>query len=699
MRILLRFTLGQVLFVLLLVEFFLLSLAYSLALRSSAEAVLFATEKLQDQASSDLTQRVEFYLGGAESAIEAFTREVELGVFPSTEASTRSVLYALLLAYPNLSELTFTVAKAVGRNEEGDLLLSPGGRYQLQLKRRGTEIEEQRTFQENGRFTIRRAGKAHAAQDPTKHLTFLTPTLEDFMGRFLWSDLHWEDASQKNVVVTVQKAIYDKEKNFLGVLKAGLNFQRLTDISNASVADRAKMLPGNIFILDTKKRMISGFSGGKIAETEDGELRWTGANFPIFIPKILEKLKLESLTMEHPAVKGSMETDGETLSYTFRLIPRSQQWVIGSVLREEEVLYPITRSRNIGRAFSILLFLLSGLLGYFILRTLKKFLNELTEESGRLNQFRFEGLVPAAPFRDLSPLSEGIDRTKMALRTMSKYASVDLVRDLFLAKQEAVLGAESKELTVLFSDIEGFTSITENSSPNDLAVHMGIYFEEMIAVMQARYGGTVDKFIGDALMVFWNAPKGNAQHAHHACASALDSREISKKLTQIGGWKNFPAFYTRMGIHTDSVLVGHFGARERMNYSALGDGVNLASRLESLNKFFGTTILVSDKTKNQAGTDFFFREVDEVAVVGRKQSSKIYELVSYRDQITAPQVELVQSYEAALAYYRRGDFSAAVQLLAKNSSDKPSQKLLGRVEKLMIHCPEGWSPILRLGEK
>ncbi len=182
----------------------------------------------------------------------------------------------------------------------------------------------------------------------------------------------------------------------------------------------------------------------------------------------------------------------------------------------------------------------------------------------------------------------------------------------------------------MFTDIKNFTTFAEATPPNRLATLLGHYFEAMTRAVTV-HGGTVDKYIGDALMVMWNAPTESAAHAEQACRAALACVEATRALFASDVWKDVPPLTTRFGIHTGEVMVGHFGAPERFNYTALGDGVNLAARLEGQNKEYGTTILVSAAVAQLVEHAFELRLVARVAVRGKSQETDVFELVGALD--------------------------------------------------------------------
>ena len=246
------------------------------------------------------------------------------------------------------------------------------------------------------------------------------------------------------------------------------------------------------------------------------------------------------------------------------------------------------------------------------------------------------------------------------------------------------------ELSIMFADIKDFTTFSEQLEPNELARALGRYLDVMARIIQKETGGTIDKFIGDAIMTFWNAPEPVADHARKACLAALRCREAGRALSKSPDWHNLPPFETRFGLHQDKALVGHFGAPDRMNYTAIGDGINLASRLEGLNKQYGTTILASDRIVEDARAKFDFRLLDLVAVKGKTGAIKIYELLGEKN--TAGHLrEKIAAYEAAFDAYVMRDFAQAIAILEQNNGDPPSAVLLNRcVEFQKAPPPADW---------
>ena len=280
-----------------------------------------------------------------------------------------------------------------------------------------------------------------------------------------------------------------------------------------------------------------------------------------------------------------------------------------------------------------------------------------------------------------------------AMRVWGKYAPVDLVRRLYREKSEPVLGGELMEISIMFSDIKGFTALSEQLDPNRLAEMLGLYLDTLSCIIQRDTHGTIDKYIGDAIMTIWNAPEPVPDHPKMACLAALRCRDAARSLAQTPEWREFPAFETRFGLHCAKALVGHFGARDRMNYTAIGDAINLASRLEGLNKQYGSSIIASDTIVDRANEAFDFRLLDVVAVKGKSDPITIYELLGTKGVLEQCR-QVVSAYETAFSAYAAGKFERALAILQENASDPPSTVLIERCKAfLQVPPPADWRGI------
>lgn len=226
------------------------------------------------------------------------------------------------------------------------------------------------------------------------------------------------------------------------------------------------------------------------------------------------------------------------------------------------------------------------------------------------------------------------ERDKRQIRdTFGKYLSPEVVQQLAVNPPE--LGGVDKELTVFFSDIRGFTTLSENMTPQELVNHLNVYLTAMTD-LTILYSGTLDKYIGDAVMCFWGAPLPLPNHAELACKCALKQMQALEELNK--GWPEAKHIRIGIGINSGIMTVGNMGSKQRMNYTLMGDNVNLCSRLEATNKEYGTGIIISEYTYAQVKDKFIVRELDNIRVKGKNKPVLIYELVDCLESIEPPPV-------------------------------------------------------------
>jgi adenylate cyclase len=229
----------------------------------------------------------------------------------------------------------------------------------------------------------------------------------------------------------------------------------------------------------------------------------------------------------------------------------------------------------------------------------------------------------------LNYVTEG--RRKRQIRDMfSKYVAPEYVAQLAEDPASLDLAGRRAELSILFSDIRGFTSISEKLEPHQVIEFLNEYLTQMAAIVK-HSGGTLDKFIGDAVMAFWGEPVRHADHADRAADCALAMRDATARLAARWVAEGKPDLRIGIGINTAEVVVGNIGSLEhKLDYTVIGDGVNLASRLEGLNKDFKTTIIISEFARTRLGDRFDVRPLGDVKVKGKEQPVPIYELLGRR---------------------------------------------------------------------
>lgn len=284
-------------------------------------------------------------------------------------------------------------------------------------------------------------------------------------------------------------------------------------------------------------------------------------------------------------------------------------------------------------------------------------------------------------------------REKRFLKTaFSQYLSPEVVSRVASNPEMLRLGGEKRVMTAFFSDVAGFTTISEKLDPSDLVRLLNIYLTEMTDIILDS-GGTVDKFEGDAIIAFWGAPVEYGDHAVRAVRAALQCQRRHESLNRELAEQGFPELHTRIGLASGPMVVGNMGSLKRFDYTMMGSDVNLASRLEGVNKVYGTEILIAGGTRSELPGDILCREIDTVMVVGQKTPVTIWE----------PYIEgrgVPAAYQEALALYRRGDFSGAGAIFAEYPSDKPSAVMAARCEAFIEKgAPENWSGVWILSSK
>lgn len=262
-------------------------------------------------------------------------------------------------------------------------------------------------------------------------------------------------------------------------------------------------------------------------------------------------------------------------------------------------------------------------------------LEQLAAQSARIRNLDFTESKPIdSELREIRNLAEAQDNTVTVLQSFSRYVPVDLVRELLQRGHVAQIGGRTESMSVLFTDIKGFTSIVESMPPDDLADQMSIYFEAMLGCLGEGHA-TIDKLIGDGIMAFWGAPEPNFDHVRDAVGSVIACQKMLAKLNENWKREGKPCLETCFGLSTGDVVVGNVGSPSRLNYTVLGDVVNVASRLEGLNRKYGTCALATEAVVEAAGPEFRWRSIDEVTVKGKSRAVRVFELLGKKEQADA----------------------------------------------------------------
>ena len=368
-------------------------------------------------------------------------------------------------------------------------------------------------------------------------------------------------------------------------------------------------------------------------------------------------------------------------------------WQLAIIVPEAEFLAEIDHTiRRLAIGLALFVLVTGALVAYGARRFLADPVARIAGDLAHIERFELE----AVPYRqsrlaEIDRLSAALVRMAAGLADFAKFIPTELVRRLVAGGMRAEPGGERRQLTVLFADLAGFTALSERLGDRVVPI-VGQYLELASRAVEDA-GGTVDKFIGDAVMAFWGAPTADPDHAAKACRAALALVAAMDGARARG--EPLGELRVRIGLHTGPAIVGNVGSARRLNYTALGDTVNLASRLEGVNKVYGTTILLSAATAEAAGPAIVTREIDTVAVYGRSEGVRLFELLGPAGTTPTPAQE---HYARALALYRAARFAAATAVLA-SPSDGPSRWLAARCLTLAATPPTEWQPITQLDSK
>jgi adenylate cyclase len=261
------------------------------------------------------------------------------------------------------------------------------------------------------------------------------------------------------------------------------------------------------------------------------------------------------------------------------------------------------------------------------------------------------------------------------VKSFSAFVPIGLVTQLLQSEQKLELGGHSRFLTIFFSDLEGFSTLSEEVPSQELLLRVSAYLELVTKTVNQEHG-TIDKFIGDGVMAFWGAPALLEDHAWRSCVAAMRIQRGMDALNERWRGEGLKPLNIRIGIHSDAVLVGNIGSKERMSYTVMGDGVNIAARLEGINKEFRTHICISHSVFKEAGERLCVRPIDEVTVKGRRSSVTIYEVLGAFGagaelEPGTRQLRLAELTRTAYSALIRNDKAAALELYRKALCEFP----------------------------
>jgi adenylate cyclase len=416
-------------------------------------------------------------------------------------------------------------------------------------------------------------------------------------------------------------APFNANGKLLGVVAADITLDDL----GSYLAER-KISPGTLsYILDSQGRVIAASDLSKTYASVDGKL---------------ELRHVSSLDNAVPAVafaarpRGnedmfSINHDGrEYLASLSTLAPEvGKKWQLFTITPLSDFTGPFQRNNDYLVTFGLAATGIQILIIYLLTSMVSAPLEKLAFKVGKIQELSSEQLPAVnSPIREIWVLSKAIETLDVAVKSFSAFVPVGLVSQLLQSEQKLELGGHSRFLTIFFSDLEAFSTLSEEVPSQELLLRVSAYLELVTKTVNQEQG-TIDKFLGDGVMAFWGAPALLEDHAWRACVAALRIQRGMEALNERWRAEGMKPLNIRVGIHSDAVLVGNIGSKERMSYTVMGDGVNVAARLEGINKEFRTHICISHSVFKEAGERLCVRPIDDVTVKGRRSKITIYELL------------------------------------------------------------------------
>ena len=300
----------------------------------------------------------------------------------------------------------------------------------------------------------------------------------------------------------------------------------------------------------------------------------------------------------------------------------------------------------------------------------------------------------------------GTRERRMITRAFEHYVAPAIVKQMLEDPSKLSLDGEEYDTTIIFTDLEGFSALAERVAPGEVRAHLSRYLTAMTDCLLAEHG-TLDRFIGDAILAYFGCPVRDASHPAQACRAALVMQRRMRELNAEWEAAGLPRLRMRMGLNTGRVVAGNMGTDTVFHYTIIGDAVNLASRLESVNKIYGTDMLAGEETRRLAGDEFVWREIDRVKVKGRATAATIYTLIGQVGDSREPDTRARSSANTTprgLRSYREREWTRAANYfrsaLAIDAADGPSRTMLARCEQYAASPPpETWDGVFELTEK
>ncbi len=478
-----------------------------------------------------------------------------------------------------------------------------------------------------------------------------------------WTQIYQYDPSGQPGI-TVAKGLYNSNGAFIGSCGADLMLSSLRNfLEKQKISENGKTV------------ILNGTSGEIILPYRKSSNDLSPLDYDV-INKAFEKFKLTNLTT------FDLQLHDETFLagiFTFPLTTE-EGWIIMTVAPLSDFYGRILEIQHNVLIISVIIFVLAS---SFVVLLSKRISHPITKLANEIDQIKNLNLNKFEPIRsnikEINILNDSIFSMRNAISSFAKYVPKEIVKQLVQQGRDIRLGGEKKDITIMFTDIVGFTHISEKMHADELMPLLSEYFDELSRIIIEKQG-TIDKYIGDSIMAFWGAPKEITNPWSQACEAALRCLFCVQKMNEARKDKGTPQFITKFSLDAGVAIVGNIGTQERINYTAIGDVINSASRLQAQNSNYDTSIIISENVWVHVKDHFLTRPMDTVMVKGKENTIKIFELIakfSSDESIiaTEAQKKLCHSFTQAFEMYDKAKWDQSLSLFQDVMHEFPGDKL------------------------
>jgi adenylate cyclase len=679
--------------------------------KSNAEAMLMLSDDLVTQTSHSSIERTMAYLEQAKTVTELGEKLIQKPTDITLQNSDLvSFMRWTLYQYPYLSAFyigtqdgTFLQLRRMPPNSsyraDPTQLLPGNAQFAIRYieRQEKKEIETWYYLDINGKIldseVLNKVMYDHRSRD------WYTSVIQS--RSFKWSDVYVFSFNRAPGITSAFPIIFDNK--IAGVIATDIEISQLSKFLKESRIGKY----GIAYILTTKGEVIADSTANQSTMVVGDKIRMMQIND---LPHIPSRIAYQDYSNDRQQ-KSLFKHDGQDYVSYFFPFPEgfNKNWLVQIVAPTDAFIGSAKQTNIRILLMSMLILIVSAVIIFLLARKIAKPIVKLANEAINIKNFKLdEENDIQSDIYEIQLLNESMTSMRQSMRTFSKFIPKILVSKLMKTGQELTIGGKTKKTTLFFSDVAGFTTISESYPADKLMIHLSQYFEEVTQIIMQN-NGIIDKFIGDAVMAFWGAPTPDKSQVLHACKAALLFKKRLHELNRKWKFEGKPELPTRIGLHTGEVIIGNVGSSDRMNYTVVGDTVNLASRLEGVNKMYGTEIIISEEVYKEVKEYALARPLDVVAVKGKNKGIKIYELLAlyHEDAALLPtpeQIEFCKSFTQGFDLYLEQRWDEALKkfqdIIIKHGEDQTAALYIKRCKEFKKHSPgKDWDGVIHLKTK